>query len=201
VVTVTPNTGDVRTGTLTVANRTVTVNQAAAPCAYSVAPTSVSISATGGAGTPVSVTTFAACAWTATSNANWLTILAGASGTGNGTVSYSVMPNTGDVRSGTLTVAGRTVPITQNAPCTYVISPKSQTVEQTSGTAGPITVTTQPGCTWTAVSNLSWIRVTSGASGTGSGTVSLSVTANDSGGTRKGEITIAGIVFTVTQKQ
>ena len=200
-VSVAANTGDVRTGTLTIANRTVTVNQASAPCSYSVAPTSISISALGGAGTAVSVTTFSACAWTAASNASWLTILSGASGTGNGTVSYSVLPNTGGVRTGTLTVAERTVTISQSAPCTYAILPIGQTVPQSSGTGGPISVMTQSGCMWTAVSKVGWITVTNGASGTGTGNVTFSVTANDTGGTRKGEIAIAGLIFTVTQQQ
>lgn len=200
-VSVAANTGDVRSATLTIGNRTVTVTQAAAPCSYSVAPASVSIGAVGGTGPPVSVTTFSACAWTATSNTNWLTIVNGASGTGNGTVSYSILPNTGAVRTGTFTVAGRTVTISQRAPCTYTISPTSQSVARSSGTGGPISVTTQVGCTWTAVSKVSWITVTSGASGTGNGTVTFSVTANDTGGTRKGEIAIAGSTFTVAQQQ
>jgi Putative binding domain, N-terminal len=200
-VSVAANTGDVRTGTVTIADRTVTVNQASAPCSYSAAPTSISISALGGAGTPVSVTTFSVCAWTAASNANWLTILTGANGTGSGTVSYSVLPNTGSARTGTLTVAERTVTISQSAPCTYAISPISQTVPKSSGTGGPVSVTTQVGCPWTAVSKVSWITVTSGANGTGNGTVTFSVAANDTGGSRNGEIAIAGSIFTVAQQQ
>mgnify|MGYP003694787697 CR=1 FL=1 len=48
--TVAANAGAARTGTLTVANQTVTVNQAAAPCSYSVTPTNVSIEPAGGTG-------------------------------------------------------------------------------------------------------------------------------------------------------
>jgi hypothetical protein len=200
-VNVAVNTGDVRTGTLTIANRTVTVNQGAAPCSYSVVPSSVSISATGGTGPPLSVNTFSVCAWSATSNASWVTILSGAGGTGSGTLTYSVLANTGDIRTGTLTVAGRTVPITQSAPCTYAISPAGQSFSRLSGTGGPISVTTQVGCTWTAVSKVNWVTVTSGASGTGNGTVTFSVMANEIGGNRRGEIVIAGLTFTVTQEQ
>jgi hypothetical protein len=54
------------------------------------------------------------CAWTAQSNVAWLTITAGTSGTGNGTVSYTVAANnTPDPRTGTLTIAGRTFTVTQ----------------------------------------------------------------------------------------
>jgi hypothetical protein len=58
----------------------------------------------------------AACDWNAVSNDSFITIDSGASGSGNGTVNYTVAQNTtGAPRTGTLTVAGRTVTITQDA--------------------------------------------------------------------------------------
>lgn len=200
--TVSANSGAARTGTLTVANHTVTVNQAAAPCSYSVTPTSLSIGAAGGTGTPISVSTSSSsCSWTATSNASWVSILTGASGTGNGSVTYSVQPNTGGARNGTLTVAGQTVTISQSAPCTYSISPMSQTIDRNGGTEGPVAVATQSGCAWTTVSNVNWITVTSGSSGTGNGNVTFTVAANTTGSDRTGTLTIAGRTFTETQKK
>lgn len=62
-----------------------------------------------------------------------------------------------------------------------------------------VAVTTDTGCPWTAVSNDSWITITAGESGTGSGAVMYSVTANP-GEARNGTITIAGKTFTVNQK-
>ncbi|MBI4907459.1 MAG: hypothetical protein HY820_27790 [Acidobacteria bacterium] len=57
------------------------------------------------------------CAWTATSNAGWITILSGASGsTGPGIVTFRVAPNTGPARTGTITVDESTFTITQAAP-------------------------------------------------------------------------------------
>src|SRR4030095_8956278 len=54
--------------------------------------------------------------WNAVSNDSFITINSGASGTGNGTVNFTVAPNTtGAARTGTLTVAGRNVTITQDA--------------------------------------------------------------------------------------
>jgi len=53
---------------------------------------------------------------------------------------------------------------------------------------------------WTAVSNVSWITITAGSNGTGSGTVSYSVAPY--GGppkNRTGTMTIAGKTFTVKQ--
>ena len=58
----------------------------------------------------------AACDWQAMSNSSFITIDSGASGNGNGTVNFTVAPNTtGVARVGTLTVAGRNVTITQDA--------------------------------------------------------------------------------------
>jgi uncharacterized protein (TIGR03437 family) len=85
------------------------------PCTYSIAPTSAQISAAGGSGT-VAVTTASGCSWTATSSAAWLTITSGASGTGNGTVTYSVAANSATAsRTATLAVAGQTFTVTQTA--------------------------------------------------------------------------------------
>jgi hypothetical protein len=58
----------------------------------------------------------APCDWQAMSNSSFITIDSGASGNGNGSVNFTVAPNTtGAARVGTLTVAGRTVTITQDA--------------------------------------------------------------------------------------
>ena len=58
----------------------------------------------------------APCDWNAVSNSSFITIDSGASGNGNGSVNFTVAQNTtGAARVGTLTVAGRTVTITQDA--------------------------------------------------------------------------------------
>jgi hypothetical protein len=163
-------------------------------------PTTVSIGAVGGTGSPISVSTGAGCTWTATSNAGWVTVLTGASGTGPGSVTYAVQSNTGAARSATLTVAGQNVTISQSVACVYAISPTTHTFEKSGGT-GSVSVTTQPGCAWTAVSNDDWITVTSGSSGTGNGSVKYTVAQNSTGNNRIGTLTIAGLTFTVTAKK
>jgi len=99
-----------------------------------------------------------------------------------------VSGSSGDCQSGVITPT----------PCTYGLSSTSASVPLTAGT-GNITVTAGSGCLWTASSNVSWITVTSGASGTGNGTLNYSVEAN-AGATRTGTITIGGQPFTVTQR-
>ena len=55
------------------------------------------------------------CSWSATGNASWITITAGSTGTGNGTVAYSVSANTtGSTGTENFTIAGQTFTITQN---------------------------------------------------------------------------------------
>lgn len=82
-------------------------------CTFSISPTSSSQPAGGGTAS-VSVTAGAGCAWTAVSNAAFITITAGSSGSGNGTVSYSVSSNAGtSSRTGTMTIAGLTFTVTQ----------------------------------------------------------------------------------------
>jgi all-beta uncharacterized protein/BACON domain-containing protein len=194
------NSGAARSGTLTIAGQMVTVNQAAAPCSYSVTPTTLSINAAGGTGTPISVSTGSGCTWTATENVGWITILTGATGTGNGSVTYSVQANTGGARTATMTVAGQSVSISQSAPCSYSISPNNATMDKAGGT-GTVSVTTQSGCAWTAVSNATWITITSGSAGTGNGTVNFTAAANTTGSDRNGTLTIAGRTFTLTEKK
>jgi FG-GAP-like repeat/Viral BACON domain/Fibronectin type III domain len=82
------------------------------PCASSLSPTQFAASAAGGSST-VTVTA-GACGWTATSSVPWLTVTAGATGTGNGTVSYAIASNTSTTaRTGTLTIGGKTLTVTQ----------------------------------------------------------------------------------------
>src|SRR4029078_3561062 len=58
----------------------------------------------------------AQCDWQAMSNSSFITIDSGVTGSNNGTVNFTVAPNTtGAARLGPLTVAGRNVTITQDA--------------------------------------------------------------------------------------
>jgi hypothetical protein len=89
-------------------------------CAFSIPPTSANAPVSGNTGT-VDVTAGAGCGWTATSNDAWISITGGATGSGNGTVSYSVAANSGAQRIGTITIAGQTFTVTQSG-ATYSIS-------------------------------------------------------------------------------
>jgi hypothetical protein len=173
---------------------------ASASCSYSISPASQAIAAGGGTG-GATVTVSAGCAWSATSNATWIHVASGAAGNGNGSVSFSVDANTGNSRSGTLTIAGKTFTVTQGGTvgCKYSISPKSARYHHAGGT-GTVTVTAEGSCAWTATSSVDWITITSGRGGKGRGTVMYSVGPyTGSANSRTGTLTIGGQTFTVTQ--
>jgi hypothetical protein len=84
-------------------------------CTYAVSPLAVSIGQDGEHGT-VAVQTSAGCFWIARSNTSWITITAGDTGNGNGLLTYSVQSTfETSARTGTLTVAGVTVTMSQAA--------------------------------------------------------------------------------------
>jgi hypothetical protein len=203
------NTSTPRSGTITVAGLTFTINQAGTtppPCTYSINPASVNVGASATTGS-VMVTAGAGCGWTAVPNASWLHITSGASGSGNGSTGYSVDANTSSTpRSGTLTIAGRTFTVNQAGTtppsCTYSIQPTSMNIGRGSVT-NDFHVVTQAGCAWTAVSNAPWIQVIfpSNGSGSGNGPVVFTAQANTTGSARSGTISVAGRTFTINQAQ
>ena len=82
-------------------------------CTYTISPASKTFKSTAATGS-VSVATQSGCAWTATSNAAWITIKSGMSGSGNGTVVYAISANTTtSLRTGTVTIAGLTFTVKQ----------------------------------------------------------------------------------------
>jgi hypothetical protein len=112
-LTVAPNPAGPRTGTVTVGSAVLTVTQAGT-CTFDVKPERFrNVDEDRQTGLQVNVATTAGCTWTATSQASWITITAGASGSGNGVVVFSVAENDGNNRKGTLLVAGRTVEVEQ----------------------------------------------------------------------------------------
>ncbi|HWP84417.1 MAG TPA: nidogen-like domain-containing protein, partial [Terriglobia bacterium] len=83
-------------------------------CAVSISPSSQSFSAAGGTGT-IAVSAPENCSWSAVSNSGFITISGGASGTGNGTVSYAVASNPASTsRTGSISIQGRTFTVSQS---------------------------------------------------------------------------------------
>jgi hypothetical protein len=140
------------------------------------------------------------CAWTTTTDANWVTVSEGRSGTGDGTVRLLIPANSGAPRTTVVMIAGLPFTLTQYGPqCSNAILPTSTTIA--SGPANvSVAVNAAAGCTWSATSDVAWITVTQGDSGVGSGTVRLAVLANSGASPRTGIVRIAGQTFTVIQE-
>ena len=176
---------------------------ALAACGFRLSPTSGDFGAGGGTGS-VEVITGAGCDWTSTSNDQWIQVTSGATGLGPGTVAYSVDPNSSaSPRTGSLAIVfpGQTFVITQSGAgaCTYKVSPPLVRVHDATGT-GRVTITAPEGCPWTAQSHAPWITISSGARGSGTGTVTYRLAPNAGRGrSRSGTMTIAGQDLTVTQ--
>ena len=168
---------------------------ALASCALSISPESISIAAGGGMGS-FQVTSTGSCGWTATSNAAWLTVDSGASGSGNGTVGFTAAANTGAQRNGTITIAGaaggtENFFVSQAADCSgLTINPTSANVSA-SGASGSVAVTAANGCGWAATSNAPWISSLPERAEAATARSDISSKAN-SGPARSGTISVSG---------
>ena len=170
-------------------------------CSSSILPTTASYDASGGGGI-VTVADALNCVWTASSSANWITILSGASGSADGTVSYAVASNaTIWARTGTMTIAGQTFTVSEagSPNCLFALSKAGITLAAKGGSKTVKVLSFGVACDWTAVSNDPFITITSGNSGTGKGTVAYVVFGNTNTTALSGTMTIAGKTFTVNQ--
>lgn len=86
--------------------------------------------------------------------------------------------------------------------CVYTVSPTSYSVPaaETGGIVRTLRIdVSRGGCAWSARSNVSWITVSFGQSGTNDGTVGIRIDDNRDALTRLGTLTIAGQTISVTQ--
>ena len=83
-------------------------------CTYSISSTNNTIISGGGTGNFYLFTSSTSCEWYAEANATWVTITSGSSGIGDGTVAYTVSPNTGDSRTAAITIADLTHTVIQD---------------------------------------------------------------------------------------
>jgi hypothetical protein len=189
------NGGAARTGTATIAGHTFTINQGSG-CSFAINPASHTVPSASSS-VSVDVTAAGSCAWTAASNAAWLTVTDGASGSGPGTVKIEVQANPGAERSGTVTIAGHSLTVVQQSGCSFAVAPDTIPAPA-AGLARRVDVTTAGSCEWTATSGAGWIGAAPGG-GTGNGGVDLTIAAN-TGPARTGIVTIAGRAVTVNQE-
>ena len=164
-------------------------------CPFSVSSASGSIGRDGGNIT-LNVTGTTGCNYTATSNADFITVSGGGNGNGSGTVTLSIQNNQGGARSGTVSIGGQTFTVNQALGCAYQVTPREAAFNSFGG-YGSAVVTVQPGCNYTPVVS-SFIALTSGANYSGSNALTFLVQGN-TGEARTGTITIGNQTFTITQ--
>jgi hypothetical protein len=195
-IAVAANTGAARTGTVRAATETLTVRQDGGTCSYSIKPGSYN-AGRGPDDILVSVNADAGCAWTASTSADWVNVAEGRTGSGNGTVRLLIPSNNSGPRTALVSIAGETFTLNQEGGCDTRIKPKNYHSGR-----GPdnilVAVSAKEGCSWTASSNVSWVTVAEGATGSGDGTVRLMVQPNQ-GPDRSTTLTIAGQPFELRQ--
>ena len=147
------------------------------------------------------VTAPAGCAYTAASPASgFVTITAGASGSGNGTVTYSVPANSGGSESTTLTIAGLPFTINQLNGCVFGLTPSSAAFSAAGGNSSFILGASNSNCPFTATSNSpSFLAINSSVFNSGTTLISYSVSANSGTAGRTGTLTVGGQTYTVVE--
>ena len=145
----------------------------------------------------------AGCPWQVQNLPNWLSA-SPASSSGTGNVTLTAQLNPGAQRQASVLIAGQTVIVIQPeapappAPCTVSISPTSLSFSAAGGT-GTVNIIAPANCPITVQSDVPWILIGAGTSGTGITSVTFTVQAN-TGAARMGNIRVDGQTLVVTQQ-
>lgn len=149
----------------------------------------------------ISVYTEGAGQWTAVSNDDWIQIDPDTEeGNGAGDCWFFIddYPLTTQSRTGSITIAGKTVYITQSG-YKLSIDPAIAEVGSNAG-AGEIGVAASIDQVWDVITDCDWISIVNGRNGIGNGKVQYQFTDNTTGETRTGTIIIGGQKYTLTQR-
>src|SRR5581483_7848112 len=90
------------------------ISSPAPPCSFQLSAMSQTFTSSGGQASVQVAASSNTCAWNTTGVPSWVSINSGSSGTGYGSVTYTVASNGGSTRSGTMTIAGITFTIVQS---------------------------------------------------------------------------------------
>jgi subtilisin-like proprotein convertase family protein len=170
-------------------------------CAFALSPVAQAFPITGGSGS-FNINMPLGCSWTAsTTSSSFITITSNASGSGRGSLNFTVAPNMSGGRAGSIDVSNgavtRSFLVQQPSGCPFSLSQNAVNFGA-SGGSGNVGVTAGNICTWQATSSVNWIQITS-AQQTGDGTVTFNVQPNTTGGVRNAVISLGARTFTVTQ--
>jgi hypothetical protein len=138
------------------------------------------------------------CNWEARSEADWVRFST-TTGQGPASVGVNVAANPrGVARSTTIVVNEQRLGFSQDArSCRFTLSPSAADVGADEGRV-TVQLETLDGCAWRAATTTPWIRV-AGEERTGSGSLVVTVLANDDGDIRRGVVTIGGQSLAIAQ--
>jgi hypothetical protein len=196
---------------------TLTVSQVGA-CEYVSVPSgTIDVAYEAGQYTLTLNRTLGSCNWQVSNYPTWILPVGRTSGGDRDTFTYTVTENPSNTQrigyiyyylmSGSAVFNGISITVRQSAlpttVCFYTISPTGTLQVPRAGGSFAVTVTRTSGtCGWQASSNVDWLRLVA-TSGTGSGTLEYTVSANSDSGGRTGAITVTwpggSAVLSVTQ--
>ena len=193
------NPGATRSGTITIGDKVITVYQPSLSCSYALSATPLQPSE--GSTVVASVTAGVDCPWVITPLTTWLTV-SPSSGVGNGSVTFTLQPNSGLPTRTAQVALGITYnsqapwAISQAGQCNLEVTPNQIKMPRAGGTA-LVGVTASPeGCAWTTRSETTWLTAPGGS---GSGNLLVTVPANLSTSFRSANLLLPGRSISVTQ--
>lgn len=195
------NTISSATGHIYVGPDTYTIKQDSGSCGDpGFSPASLAFGDTGGFGT-VTVGLPSQCPLNASVSDGWIQVVSGGNAFGSGGVVIFVAPNSFAQRSGTVTIAGKTITVNEDAGvCSAsVVGPAASLPP--SGVTGTFQIATSaPSCQW-AVSNVpAWMQINMvSPTGQGSATLGFVAAPNATSIPRSATLDIAGQAVTVNQ--
>lgn len=184
-----------RTGTLSIAGLTYEVTQEGLWADVSCDTNNFGVESNSGT---IWVETEGAGQWTASTDSDWIHLLT-ESGNGADIVMFVVddYTTTTESRTGKITIAGKTVIITQQG-YELSIDPMISEVGSNAG-AGEFGVAAPIDAVWEAITDCDWITIIGSRTGIGDGVIQYTIKDNNTGETRTGRIIVGGKEYTITQ--
>ncbi len=196
-----PNTGSfARDSNITVAGQTYTVTQfpVGSACSFTISPSGVDASASGGYSPVTVIPSNPYCAWSASGLGAYPS-----GGVGFGGTMLQIPPNpTAYSRTLNATIAGQVFTVAQaGVNCTVSVSPPSILGFPSSGGSMAVSVSAPIGCIYGATNVPSWIQIFYGQTGSGPGpnTMAFYVLPNSTTTSRSATLSIGGQPFTISQ--
>jgi len=179
----------------------IPISSSTTGCVYSIDSSTQSLAFTGGAGSVSVLASASVCPWLVENFASWITVGVRGVQSGTGFIVLTIAPNTSSLpRTTQLWIAGNSFTVNQaGQPCSISATPRSVNASSGGLTGATISVAaTTSDCPWTATANVSWILLSGGQPGSGSGMLTYTVGGNP-GTLRTGTITVGGQTVYVNQ--